>query len=80
MILSIVINTISISMDRYPISVREYKNLEMINIVITFIFTFEMVVKIFGFGLINYFLNRWNFIDFFVVCFCLADFSYTLND
>ena len=80
MSLSIVINTISISMDRYPISVRDYKILEMINIVITFIFAFEMVVKIFGFGLISYFLDRWNFIDFFVVCFCLADFSITFNN
>ena len=78
--LSIVINTITISLDRYPISEKENQILEMINIVITFIFTFEMVIKIFGFGLINYFLDKWNWIDFVVVCFCLVDFTITLDN
>jgi len=67
-------------MDRYPISVKEYQILEIINIVITFIFTFEMVIRIFGFGLINYFLDKWNWIDFIVVSFCLVDFAFTFNN
>ena len=57
----------------------EEKVLEIINVVITFIFTLEMIVKIFGFGLINYFLDKWNWIDFIVVSFCLVDFSLTFN-
>ena len=61
-------------MDRYPISVKENQILEFINIVITFIFTFEMIIKILGFGLFNYFIDKWNWIDFVVVNFCLADF------
>ena len=53
-IFCIFINTISLSLDRYPIDYDFYTNLEIVNNTCTFIFVVEMLIKLFGFGLNTY--------------------------
>ena len=53
-IFCIFINTISLSLDRYPMDYDFYMQLEVINNWCTFIFVFEMLIKLLGFGLRGY--------------------------
>ena len=53
-LLTIFLNTISLSLDRYPIDPDEIKMLENINIMCTWIFVGEMVIKIIGLGIVTY--------------------------
>lgn len=53
-IFCIFINTISLSLDRYPIDYDFYMKLEIVNNTCTFIFVAEMIIKLFGLGLNGY--------------------------
>ena len=53
-------NTITLSMDRYPIDLSTASNLESINNVTTWIFVMEMVVKVLGMGLKTYAMDSMN--------------------
>jgi hypothetical protein len=70
----IVFNTITLMLDRYPISDFEYNTLENINYFITFVYATEMIIKIFGLGLFRYFFDTVNCIDFIVVVISLVEF------
>jgi hypothetical protein len=50
MMLAIIVNTVVLSMDRYPITQSETSILEKINEVMTYVFTVEMVIMIIGLG------------------------------
>ena len=80
MILSlfIVFNTITLMLDRYPISDYEYNTLENINYFISFVYAIEMIIKIFGLGLVRYFFDTVNCIDFIVVVISLVEFSFAV--
>ena len=54
MLISIFINTITVSRDRYPISLQESEILEKINNIATLIFVVELVIKVFGLGIKTY--------------------------
>ena len=76
----IILNTISLSMDRYPIEVSELNQLETINDICTFLYLIEMIIKILGFGLIQYLLDKINWIDATVVLFSIVDFILKSQD
>ena len=59
-LLCITVNTITLSMDRYPIELSQASNLESINNVTTWIFVMEMVVKVLGMGLKTYAMDSMN--------------------
>lgn len=46
----IIVNTVILSLDRYPISEEEEKVHEMFNNVLAAIFVFELLIKILGMG------------------------------
>ena len=59
-LLAIFINTMSLSMDRYPIEAGENALLETINNYCTWIFVAEMAIKIFGLGIKTYAMDSFN--------------------
>lgn len=73
MMLAIVVNTVVLSMDRYPITQDETSVLEKINEVMTYVFTFEMVTMIIGQGPSMYASEPFNVFDGVVVILSLAE-------
>jgi hypothetical protein len=55
MAICIIINTIILALDRYPIDIDQTIFLEKLNIIFTIIFTLEMFIKMLAVGLKNYF-------------------------
>ena len=66
-LLAIAVNTVALSMDRYPIEDEQAKMLESINFVTTWIFVGEMVIKLIGLGVATYISAGMNQFDAFVV-------------
>ena len=69
----IVFNTIILAMDRYPINPYESYCYEQINTVLTWIFFFEMLVKIIGMGPSLYLRDKVNIFDCVVVLLTTAE-------
>ena len=74
MTVCILINTIALSLDRYPIQKNEEKVYDYINSVSTFIFIAEMIIKIFVLGLKNYLMDGMNLFDSVVCIVSLVEF------
>jgi len=55
MAICIIINTIILALDKYPVDIDQTIFLEKLNIVFTIIFTLEMFIKMLAVGLKNYF-------------------------
>ena len=72
-LLTIFLNTISLSLDRYPIDPDEIKMLENINKLCTWIFVGEMVIKILGLGIVTYSLDSMNQFDAIVVIISIVE-------
>ena len=53
--LSIILNTVAMSMDRYPIDEKELQVLEKINAITTWVFVGELIIKVLGLGVMAYF-------------------------
>jgi hypothetical protein len=53
-LLSILVNTISLSLDRYPIDPKESAIIEKINSITTWIFVAELIIKVLGLGIKKY--------------------------
>ena len=66
-------NTITLSLDRYPIEKTEELNLEYINFVCTWIFVGEMIIKILGLGATTYAADSMNQFDAVVVIISIAE-------
>ena len=74
MALCIIVNTIILALDKYPINLDQTLVLEKLNIVFTIIFTFEMLIKIMALGLKNYFKGTmFNLFDCGVVIASIVD-------
>jgi hypothetical protein len=69
----IALNTVTLSMDRYPISVKEASRLEEINKVTTWIFVGELVIKVLGLGLQTYVRDQMNQFDAVVVIISIVE-------
>ena len=52
---SIILNCVSLSLDRYPISYEESITIDILNLFFYFVFMFEMVMKIAALGFKDYF-------------------------
>ena len=76
----IVINTVILALDKYPSSEHYDRSLEKVNIVFTLIFILEMILKLLGLGLKDYFLEKFNIFDFVVVIVSLIDVTFTFAD
>jgi len=77
--LLIILNTIVLATDRYPISDLETKISEYINLVFTISFFFEMIIKLFGLGIKQYVKDRFNLFDMVIVLLSLADTAISLS-
>ena len=70
----ILINTIALSLDRFPISKSESLIYDYINSVSTFLFISEMLIKIIGLGLKTYLSDGMNLFDCVVCIVSLIEF------
>ena len=72
--LSIISNTIILSLDTYPENYQRTYIVEKLNIMFTIIFSFEMVVKLFAYGFKNFFKGSWlNIFDVVIVVASIID-------
>jgi len=71
--LSIIANTLILALDHHPMDPDLESNLEKLNLVLTGIFTFEMIFKMIGLGCRNYLDDRANQLDLTIVLFSFVD-------
>ena len=69
----IVLNTLTLASDTYPVNTTVYFWLELINFVLTLVFTVEMVVKLAGLGFRHYMHDFFNIFDAAIVCLSAAE-------
>lgn len=67
MIICVLLNTIVMAMDRYGIDPHTEKVLNNLNLAFTYIFIYEMTVKLLAIGPKKYTASKWNLIDGAVV-------------
>lgn len=70
----IILNTITLSIDYYGISNSLSSILFTINSTLTFLFLIEMILRLYGLGLAEYFRDRMNLVDLFVVILSIVEF------
>jgi Ion transport protein len=74
MALSIILNTLVLALDKYPVDLKQTSILEKVNIMFTLIFTLEMVIKMVAIGVKNYFKGgAFNIFDCVIVAASIAD-------
>lgn len=74
MTISIIINTLVLALDRYPVDLNETNVTEKINILFTLIFTLEMLIKMVAVGIVNYFKgSAFNVFDSVIVFSSMID-------
>lgn len=61
--LCIVLNTVVLSLDRYPMDAGYGTTLELVNFVLTCVFMGEMLLKLLGFGIDGYCADTLNVFD-----------------
>lgn len=66
-------NTIILAMYHYRMDDDFEKALDGMNLALTIIFGVELAIKLFGMGVINYFRDLMNYLDFFVVVFSILE-------
>lgn len=75
----ILMNTIVLALDRYPLSVSEQKRYSDINTVLTWLFFVELIIKVIGLGPKAYILDRFNIFDALITLLTIADNIITLS-
>jgi hypothetical protein len=73
MVFAIVVNTIILGMDHYPIEPSEERWREIVNYVFLVIFVLEFVVKVLGLSWKGYMSNSTNSFDFVVLIISLVE-------
>jgi len=71
----IILNTLSLAVDRYDQSILKEKVLAVCNLIFTWLFTAEMIFKIIGLGPKCYVKDYYNVFDAFVVILSILDFA-----
>ncbi|XP_062420993.1 sodium channel, voltage-gated, type I-like, alpha [Pungitius pungitius] len=69
----IVLNTMFMAMEHYPMSPGFFQMLNVGNLIFTSIFTAEMVLKIIALDPYYYFQEKWNIFDAVIVCLSLIE-------
>ena len=73
-ILSIIINTITLAMDKYPPPPpAQDAAFQTLNLVFTTVFTVELVLKVVGLGFLRFARDKFNIFDTLVVIVSLAE-------
>lgn len=67
--LLIIANTVVLAFDRHPISDNEANNIEKLNLVFTWCFLGEMIIKLIGLGIKAYCIDPHNAFDGVIVIF-----------
>jgi hypothetical protein len=80
MLAGIMLNTVSLSLDRYPISIEESDRLELINSTCTWFFLGEMITKLVGLGLVTYASDTMNQFDALVVIVSMVELGLAAGD
>ena len=74
MTVCIILNTIILALDRYPINITENNVVEKINIAFTAIFTIEMILKMTAMGIKKYYVgSMFNIFDSILVFLSIVD-------
>ncbi len=73
MVICIIVNTVLLSMDRFPENPTEVLIMERINIFFTLVFTVEMIIKLIALGFKDYFKSLFNVFDCLIVISGLID-------
>lgn len=74
MVASIIINTLILSLDKYPVEINQTMVLEKLNYAFTAIFTLELIIKLLGVGIKTFFKGQWfNVFDSLIVLGSLVD-------
>lgn len=69
----IFLNTVILSLDRYPMPNAEYVALELINLILTYLFIAEMVIKLIGLGVKDYARDKFNIFDAIIVILSIVE-------
>jgi hypothetical protein len=69
----IVLNTVILALDSYPIDREKEVTFDRINSVLTWMFLGEMVTKLIGLGVATYVKDRFNIFDAFIVILTVAE-------
>ena len=67
--LLVIINTVTLAMDRYNQPSSEKDIMDMLNYIFTSIFTAELILKLIGLGIVRYLSDSLNYLDGLVVLF-----------
>ena len=73
----VMLNTVTLSMEKYGIDEGTKEFLEMTNVYFTWIFIYEMFAKIGGIGIGKYLADRMNWLDGFIVMTSIFELVYT---
>ena len=73
MTVSVVLNTVVMSMDKYGIDVETERTLNKINAIFTYIFIYEMCIKLLAIGPKKYSSSKWNLLDGSVVMLSIVE-------
>lgn len=71
--LIIVVNTIILGLDTYPVNHKLENFANIMNMIFFYVFLLEMVIKMLGIGLKNYFADGFCVFDFIVIIFSLLE-------
>ncbi len=71
----IMLNTLSLAADDYPMSNKKEQIISVCNQYFTWLFTVEMIFKLIGLGPSNYKKDVYNTFDCFIVCISLIDWT-----
>ena len=74
--LCVFLNTIILAMDGY-IETKNYSIFKTLNLTFTVIFGVEMLIKIIGFGLVDYFRDKINNFDAMIVILSIVELAIT---
>jgi hypothetical protein len=69
----IVLNTVILALDSYPIDSSKERLFDRINSVLTWVFLGEMALKLIGLGVATYVKDRFNIFDALVVILTVAE-------
>ena len=73
MTLIVLLNTIVMAMDRYGIEQETKIVLDIFNLTFTYIFIYEMTLKLIAIGPKKYVASKWNLVDGFVVLLSIVE-------
>jgi len=77
---AIILNTVCLALDRYPISDAEVNRLEQLNLFFSTVFLLEMIIKMIGLGFRCYFRDPFNSFDCFIVVISTVDVALTFTN